>query len=258
VVRFYHFMRRVTRLAAATLFWLNALLIVTLPRSSLNQFAIRTGLTPSELCLVGFFLSLALLGFYGLSKFLTDVAYVYAFPFVLVYYGVKWLLRLIWKTAKVIAAIAPPPAQNWDWQDVAKLLPGQRADLVPKLAPSSSGQNPPGISQSTIPRRNWKLRARDALKLPITGFASAWCIMILVSDKPAILICALFVLAVHCLRFLTTIAVTAVTVNKIFAGVEEKLTTFTRNLISKILSVPLDSSPDQELTKVVAQLVGIR
>jgi len=66
------------------------------------------------------------------------------------------------------------------------------------------------------------------------------------------------VLTVHCIRFLFTIAVTAVTVNKVFAGVEERLTAFTRNLIGKILSVPLDSSPDQELTKVVAQLVGIR
>ena len=103
-------MRKATRLVAASLFWLNAVFVVTFPRGPFNEFAAAVGLAPSEFCLAGFFLSVALLGFYGFSKFLVDVVYVYAFPFVLIYYGLKWLLRLTWKTAKVIAAIAPPPA----------------------------------------------------------------------------------------------------------------------------------------------------
>jgi hypothetical protein len=258
VARFCHFVRKATRLTAASLFWLNALFIVVIPHAPFHQVEIKTGLTPSELCLAGFFVSLALLGFYGFSKFLVDVVYVYAFPFVIVYYGFKWLLKLIWKTAKVIAAIAPPPAQNWDWQDISKLLPGQRIVSNPISPPSSAAQNPSEKSPANKPRRSWKRRAWDGLKLPVACFTSAWCILIAVTDKPVFLICALLVLAVHCIRFLVIIAATAVTVNKVFAGVEEKLTTFTRNLIGKILLVPLDSSPDQELTKVVAQLVGIR
>jgi hypothetical protein len=65
--------RSLIRFFAGLLFWLNALLIVSVSRPSLDAFGSRIGLNPSETILIFFFIAMAALNSYGFRKFLIDV-----------------------------------------------------------------------------------------------------------------------------------------------------------------------------------------
>ena len=93
--------RRVVRFAVATLFWANALFLVRFHPAAFSRWAEKINLTVPEATIILAIAVVTLLRSNGLWKFSVDLAYLYFFPFVLLFYAWK-LVRAALKLMRYI------------------------------------------------------------------------------------------------------------------------------------------------------------
>jgi len=234
-------------------------LIFRLPKVPLESLAAHTLFTAPELCVLSFLAFVVALNIYGISKWLIDAVYIYFFPFVLIWYAFKWSSVLAWKISKALARLVSLQAVSEDWQTAMALLGPSTLNPLP-----SSIQPPPAEVKQSPSKANKKTHSTFVCKLwkglraPFTHFTLTWCVLIVVSLKPALLGLATLVIIAHTLRFLGTLVVTALGVNRVFVTAEQKLTEMIRQLTHKVLKYPLEAPVDTDLRTIVSQLAGIR
>jgi hypothetical protein len=254
--------RKFVRFCAGFFFWLNALLIISIPKPSLDGLGLRIGLNPYETALIVFFAAMTLLSSYGLGKFLLDTLYVYFFPFILLYLIVKILFKVMLHIPRLLHKLVPPPADQTDWLTILKMFnPSIALPETGKIIPQSQVV-PPTIDMN--PQPTHKARTRiisfgQKIALPFTSFTVLWGMMIALTNKQWLLAISLGIVVFHTVRFIMRLAAIATGANTLFSGAENRLFTNMEELISKVMNKPLeDKVTDTDLAQTVTTLLACR
>lgn len=264
-MKILQFIRKFVRFWAGLFFWLNALLIISMPRPSLDALGLKIGLNPYETALVAFFIAMAVLSSYGFGKLLVDTLYIYAFPFILIYLLAKLLFKLLMHIPRLLSKFVPPPSEQADWRTILQMfnpsiaLPAtievakqQEITLVPTTEASSQKS----IRNSTHEKVN---KFWEKIKLPFTSFTVLWGALIVLTDKSAILAVSLGIVFLHTLRFIFRLAAIAAGTNALFSGVEKRAFDYMESLIQKIMEKPLDEKvTDSNVIQAVTMLLAYR
>jgi hypothetical protein len=253
--------RRLVRFLAGLFFWLNALLLITVPRPPLDALAARIGLNPSETLLVMFFAAMAVLNCYGFRKLLLDTLYVYGFPFVLAYFVIRAAFKLLVRASRIMPRFVSPPSGGASWHAALALVLPNAAAVTPALSPRSQAlptvtADPANAARKKDARRWWTVIAESA-RLPFVSFTLFWGLAVAIAQNRFLLYIALAILIWHTASFIGTLGGIAINTNKLLAGAEKRFFEYTEDRISKIMSASSDVA-DQDLNSATAALVMLR
>lgn len=244
MTKFIETPRRLIRLGAALLFWSNAFLIVRFPTPPFAHWTTRIHLTLSEAAIISALVVLTVLRSYGVRKFSIDVAYVYFFPFVLIYY----LWKLLFAAGKAVRYV---------WRrHKPELAPANLPELVEmKLTqgkPSSGGARKP---RETGP--SWAGFSRGASRL-FLRFTILWGLLIIFATHEIFVQIALLVVLVHLFRALLKVGRLGWRCFKWLSNAQQNMMTYLERLFGRLATVDLSSELTPEEQQAASILVGIR
>jgi hypothetical protein len=253
--------RKLVRFLAGLLFWLNALLLLTVPRPPLHAFGSRIGLNPSETILVMFFAAMAILNCYGFRKFFLDILYVYGFPFVLAYFVIRAAVKLLVRASRMMPHFISPPSGGASWRAALDLL-------LPNAAAGASAVSPPDqallvatADPVNAPKkkdaRHWWTAIAESAKLPFASFTLFWGLAVAIAQNRFLLYIALAVVICHTVWLIGILGGIAANAKKLLAGVENHFFEYTEDRIRKIMSTSLDVA-DQDVNNATTTLVVLR
>ncbi len=244
LTKFIETPRRLFRFGAALLFWSNAFLIVRLPTPPFAHWATRIHLTLSEAAIISTLVVLTVLRSYGVRKFSTDVAYVYFFPFILIYYFWELLfvagktVRYIWRRHK--PNLAPPN------------LP-ELVEAEPTQGEVSSG----GARRPRETGPSWTGFFRRASGL-FLRFTILWGLLVIFATHKYLVQIALVLVVVHLFRALVKVGHLGWRCFNWLSNAQQNMTAYVERLFGRLGTVNLNNELTPEDQQAVSILVGIR
>jgi len=233
-------LRSVVRFSVAVLFWLHGLFLLYFPAPPLARWAHKLHLDVSEFLVIFTLALLTVLSSYGLRKFSFDIAYIYFFPFIAVYY----LGRIFFSAGKA-AFVALQSSQHSGGKEgptaEAKVL---EAKVVPALGPSE--KPPPPVERRNI----WRGFLSNVWR-PFRQFALLWCLLLLLSSKLLLVWLALAVVLFQLGRVLARVAAIAVFSLKWLTGLDERIRAYLEDSLQKLASLPADAELVGDTTIIV-------
>jgi hypothetical protein len=236
--------RRIVRFLAATVIWLHALAVLSLPRPSIREWAASVHLNVYEASIIFLLALLSILWSYGIRRFALDLAYIYFFPFILLYY----LARIGFLIIRFVTGLFWPNEPTAEEQvkplDVTSPTPAQ---------PLSIGKNKEGK------RLTWKSVWLNVSR-PLRQFTLLWCLLLLLSSNSWLIQVALAIVVFHLFRALGRILLATVFSISWLAQLEEKVKKYGERLILRVLAGPKDAEieKDTELRNAVVSLNALR
>lgn len=244
LTKFLETFRRLIRLATAVAFWSNAFLIARLTTPPFADWAATIHLTLAEAAIISALVILTALRSYGLRKFSVDLAYVYFFPFVLIYY----LCRLL-----VVAG-----------KGVRHTFRRQRPELAPATPPevvevktTREGPCALGASKPRESGPNWRGFFRGASRL-FLRFTILWGLLLIFASQEILVEIALVVVLGHLFRMLLKVGRLGWRCFKWLSAAEQNLTIYVEGLFARLASIDLSSELTPDQRQVVSILVAIR
>ena len=166
------------RYLAGFTFWLHALLIIPVAHPSFSRLGDFVGFNIPETILSTFFVALSVLAGYGLRRFLVDVLFVYAFPFVLAYNVAKYASKLVGRLTRVASALlnkpAPPLPFSWGVL-LTQCTPAGTVFTLKSIVNKNDDLILPDMQKADIVDKTHTDRwAWMRLALPFKSFTIAW------------------------------------------------------------------------------------
>lgn len=238
--------RKLIRFVAALTIWAHGLAVLPAYQPPFRNWAAAVKLTESEAVLIFILALLSVLWSYGLANFALDLGYIYIFPFVLLYYIIRMLLRVIrflydtFSQEKVTGLAIPA------------VPPGTEAhSATPRAlaAPSETGKAQPP----------WKKLLLEVSR-PVRQFTLLWGLLLLLSSKPWILWIALTVVILHLFRALFKILILTVFSIRWLSGLEDRLKAYAEGLIAKVLDASQRREADKQadIRKWLGTLISLK
>ncbi len=256
MVRVAKFIRRWARFIAGAAFWLHAVLILTIPTLSLETLAGRVGLNVPEMLLGLFFLSMALLNGYGFWKFLLDLIYIYFFPFILIYNAAVIIFKVASHIPAHAARFLPRMRSTFTWMATLR-------EFVPDDSPFIALSPTPPVSVPVMPvtntisavsemrkKRNFWLR----ISLPLRSFTIAWCLLIVATDKPMIMLVGVIVLAIHLIRLIVNLARRLASARQFLKDAETNVVNRATNLLNTLMNASDEMLTNPDVLQAVSFL----
>jgi len=238
---FLNLVRRTIRFALASLVWLHAVCVIHTPSPKISALAARLNLNSSETVVFVLLLAFSLLATYGYGRLALDILYIYGFPFVLAYIGIKWIVK---------GAIAVNRMC-----EVGSSIKGETAgNSTETLASVFAVADDPQEQRHPI---NWK-KIGQALICPLRRFTLLWCFLLLFTTHKPLLQLALSVVIAHIAFFLFTILKISLFSANVLANGGEWIRNTTEELLAKVLPVTPDSEATQDLKNVWSRITGIK
>jgi hypothetical protein len=231
--------RKITTFLLAVILWLHAFFFLNFQSTLLSKATQLIRLTFSEIVLFGLLIVFSFVAGSGVWKGLRSIAYIYVFPFVVLFYGF-WgcflVLRILnrWFVAQGSGRFGNVPIPD---QNVSAIVPP-----IPVAA-----RNQPNAKKGVKELLLFLLR-------PFRKFTFLWCFLLLVSTHTSVvwlcLIVVLFHLAHDIFRIVKMLFFTEPWLNKIGDAVRAGIET----AVAGISVVTPDCSPTPELKNLWNQL----
>jgi hypothetical protein len=172
--------RRITTFLLAVFLWLHALFLLNVQLPLVTRLAQYVRLTAAETILFILVFLFSALSASGFLKTLRSVAYIYFFPFVLVFYFLVIAFRLLRSINRWFARDQNLSAQQADSEQVQLAAP-QTEEIVPVSA----------VTSATGPKGS------SVLLRPFKRFTILWCILLLISTHIVIIWLSFVVVLCH-------------------------------------------------------------
>lgn len=236
--------RRVVRFFAASVIWLHALALLSLPRPSIREWAANVHLNVYEASIIFLLALLSVLWSYGLTKFALDLTYIYFFPLILLYY----LARLGYHFFRFITRLF------WPNEPTAR-----EQDNPLEVSPSIPIPAPPLAEKKEGKLFTWESLWLNASR-PFRQFTILWCLLLLLSSNTWLIRGALVIVIFHLFRTIGRILRITVFSITWLAQLEERLKRWGENLIAVVLagSKRTEIEKDIELKNAVVSLSALR
>jgi hypothetical protein len=254
------FIRYWARLIAGLAFWLHAILFLTVSVPSFQTFANRIGLSVSEMLLGLFFLTMAVLNGYGFWKFSLDLLYIYFFPFIFAYMAGVAAFKMATRIPGYASRFFPKIRPAFTWKAMLReLVADDSAYLSLTNVTSTSPTSAPVIvAQTTEPKAEKKRPLWSRLALPFRSFTIAWCVLIVVTDKPVISFLGLLILSVHLMRFIVNLAQLLAGARQYLMNAEVKAMNYATNLLNTVMNASDEALENQDVLRAVTLLALFR
>lgn len=221
--------RSLIRTIAATVLWLNALLLFPVTRPSVAAIANRLRLDLGETSILIVLACLSLLYSYGWTRFALDLLYIYAFPFVLLFKLARFVsLSLIRTTTR-------------DPQTVTTTAKSASVMPEPRLV-----------------RRSWNWRmGLKRLAKPFTSYTLLWCLLIVLASRRALLWLSLFIVIAHLARAVVRGIRLGTMSHGWLRSLEDLLRSHADRLIVAVVAAP-ENAKDKPTEDAIRSLVGLQ
>jgi len=231
--------RKTTTFLLASFFWLHAIFLMNIQSSLISKSSHILRLTSSEIVIIALLVVFAFTAGSSFWKAITSVAYIYAFPFVLLiyaFYCAFLILRAMHRWLK----------SQSSQQGVETTIVIQKESGTVPAAPSTSHDH--------IGARK---TAAEVLKLflrPFQRFTFLWCILLLAATHLAITWLCLVVVVLHLARQIFRILEVAFFSGPWFKKIGSNVLTTIETALAGIAVVTPDTSPTTELKNFWNQL----
>ncbi len=189
--------RSLTRLAVAIILWAHAIFLFDVPRASPAPLFNRLHTSAGEVTVLTLIAGFSVLTSYGWSNVAVDLAYVYFFPFICLYYLARRAVISLGRPA-----VTTEPSDSSDPPPYYVQIPW------PALVAPASGVAKPVAGSTPAEQINESFRAklaRHALR-PFRHFTLLWCLLLLLTTHRWLLRTALVVVSVQLVALLIGIA----------------------------------------------------
>lgn len=235
MTRFAELLRKSTTLIIAVYFWLHAAFLFDFHSEVISQVARFARLSSAEVTIFVLLLGVSWLTGSGFSKSLASAAYIYFFPFVVLWYAAKWTVALLSKMQK--------------WAS----FPGQPSDHGVEILDSQVKPREL-VAFEHISLKETLSRASRLFLKPFQGSTVLWCALLLVTSHPLIAWgCLLIISAQLARKLVLTIRVAIVSdyvlgnlAGKFFAGLEKTLASFS--------TLPANSPIDAKIKTLLSEI----
>lgn len=234
--------RKATTLALAVLLWAHALLFVDFQVPVFRAATRLLRVTTSEAILFALLLSFSFLAASGFWRTVRSLAYIYLFPFVLLWYLLRLCFHFVRGTHRRLVAHAPPAGG-------APLA--ARGEVTTPPAP------PEGAEGAPQARRNaeglWLFLAR-----PFRRFTILWCILLLFSTHPVVVWLSLFVVLVHVARWSRFLLKILLFSDSWLRDVGARFMANLDRQLAALAQVTIESPPTTELKNLWNQITSLK
>lgn len=224
-------LNKLTRFSLAVLLWAHALFAIDIHSRFVWRIAQTIHLTAVELVLLGLLVLFSYLASTGFWSAVGNFLFIYFFPFVLLFYGAKWIVKLLVVVGVWLKPQAGIAGSSGEQQPrVAKPLQLPGSQVVGKVDTISD--------KSTF----WRLLVR-----PVSRFTILWCFLLLVATHRAIIWVALIVTLLHIFRFIVRLARISLGSGTLFERLEEGVQKVADDWLAKLAHVTRESAPTPDL-----------
>ena len=233
--------RRLTRFALACILWTHAFFLLRLPPPNVGGLAPRLHLTTAEIVVFILLFSFSLLASYGLGRILTDILYIYFFPFVLLWIVLKWIYKVLVVVNRFCMA-------GTSVQAPTAILPTVKViDAAPAALPRSTEDK----------NFTWKA-VLHAIIRPFRNFTILWCFLLLLTTHRRLMELALGIVVIHVAFVLKAILQVTLFSAGVLSNLESRISENTDTWLGKVASVTRDTEPTQDLRTAWMNLTGIK
>ena len=241
--------RRFTRFCLALLLWLNALLLLRITLPSFSPLATRLHLSVGETTILFLLAAFSVLSSYGWKNITVDLLYLYFFPFIFLYLLIRagfWAMDLAFKvfSRPETALVRSPTPLTID---------GQISETPQPQTP----QLPGATGAQKTQQYSWRKLLRHWFR-PFLQFTLLWCLLLLLSSHRWLLWTALIIVLAHLARTLVMVVVLAVFSVKGLSQLEDRIKTYAEGLVAKILGLPEQLEPTEDLRQAWLSITGLQ
>ena len=225
---------RTTRFLLATLLWGHAFFLVNVRSQLLFGVAQRLHLTSLEFVFLGLVILFSYLAGTGFWSGVGNFAYIYFFPFVIIFY----LAKLIAKSLLIIGRwLNPsPPQELLDMQD-------QQVSMTPLGIDSGIAERRAGNGPGNGDRpRFWTFLLR-----PFRRFTILWCLLLMVATHAQVIGVALIVVLIHITRTVVRLVRVSFFSKTFFSELERMIAKNVDDTLVKLRAVTEDAPASPEL-----------
>lgn len=236
------FVRRATTFLLATFLWLHALLFLNIQSTLISKCTELLRLGPAEVILFALLVIFSLLAASGSWKTLLSVAYIYFFPFFLLWYALRWCFLMLRAVNRWFNAQALPPLGE-------SLVVEGRASTIPPVLSANSGSRA-GARKTAAELMRFVLR-------PFRRFMFLWCILLLVTTHNAVVWLCLIVVLAHLARQIVVMLNIFLFASWVEGGLRKigpALLTPINNALQALAAVTRDAAPTDELKNLWNEL----
>lgn len=172
----------VVRFLLAAFLWLHALFFLNFRSSFFEKSARFLHLTTSEVMLLGLLVLFSLLAGSNIWKMLASLAYIYFFPFVLLFYLCVFAVRI---AGSLVRWLTRSP---------------RKREIEINVKPAAGVQPAPADRVNNSGFRRIAAKALDICARPFKRFTILWCLLVLFASHIVIIWLALIVVLAHLVR----------------------------------------------------------
>src|ERR1035437_1221418 len=224
-------LNRVTRFSLSVLLWAHALFDINIQRRLIWPIAHTLHVTAVEFVLLSLLILFSYLASTGFWPAVGNFLYIYFFPFVLLFYVAKWLIKLLLVVGRWLNPQAGPTTSSGE--------PRPKVATILRLPGSQTVGRVDTISDTS---KLWHLLVR-----PVSRFTVLWCLLLLVATHIAIIWVALVVTLIHIGRFVVRLVRISLGSQTFFATLEEGVQKTADDWLAKLALVTRESPPTPDL-----------
>lgn len=240
----FEYVRRLTTFLLASFLWLHALFFFNVQSTLISKYSGVLRLAPSEGVLCALLVIFSFLAASGFWKSLLSLAYVYAFPFVL-------MGRALWLCFLILRA-----TNRWF---KAQMIPLQLGSPLVIDTSISNALLPATISSShaEAPKKKTAVEILRFLSRPFRRFMLLWCALLLVATHNAVVWACLVVVLVQLARqifVMLKLLLFSPWLGDALKKIGPALLTPINDLLVALGAVTSDASPNDDMKKLWNQL----
>jgi len=207
----------------------------------LSKLASSLNLSISETTIFVLLAAFSLLAAYGYGRLALDVLYIYCFPFILMYFAFKWLIKGLIAINRLFEA----------GTSLEGNLPATSTETLNTVFAVAEPNQKGRIHLS------WKGIGR-ALTRPLRRFTLLWCLLLLFTTHVHLLQLALIIVVIHIAIFLVTVLRVILFSTNVLANLGERMMHKTEELLARVLSVTPDTEATAELRDTWTRISSIQ
>ncbi len=232
------FLRKVLRFSLAAFLWLHAFFLLNIHTHIINKLSALLHFASLEVILLLLLLVFSFVEGGGFWRTIGNLAYLYFFPFVLLFYFgalIFYLLRAFHRFT------SDSPSQP----EVLKTTSANLANAAPSA-----------VKKERVSKRESLHKVAHIFSLPFRKFTILWCFLLLVTTHPVVFWTAFTVVLLHLGRIIIAILRLTLSSGTWFGELEKRLHAQVDSWAAKLHAVTKESPPDPELRNLWNALQG--